>query len=179
MEAGARCSKKLRSAGADNNGEAPVAVTTTGAAEDVDGIDLISELPDELLGEIIYLLPIKEGARTSILAHRWCHLWRSVPLNLDCRKLGWPFQQRRDFVAGLVRGYLGPVHRFITGQVDWIVAPPPRNDWLMSPAFDRLQELSFVFQRPRSDLPWRTFRFSPTLRVLKLKRCNLHDDTTQ
>lgn len=50
------------------------------------GIDRISELPNAVLHHILFLLPIRTVAQTSILSKRWRSLWSTFP-DLDFTKL--------------------------------------------------------------------------------------------
>ncbi|KAJ1278249.1 hypothetical protein BS78_04G065000 [Paspalum vaginatum] len=63
----------------------PVSAAATlscAAAEEGEGVDRISGLPDEILRQVLVRLPAKDGARTAVLSTRWRGLWRSAPLVL-------------------------------------------------------------------------------------------------
>ncbi|CAM0949260.1 unnamed protein product [Alopecurus aequalis] len=150
------------------------------------GADRISNLADAILGEIVSLLPTKQGVRTGILASRWRHIWSSAPLNLDCEDLP---AADEDVLAGIVSrtvsGHPGPGRRFCVPSSFLRHRAATVDDWLRSPALDSLQELEFWFRpyyRPQplqQPPPSSTFRFSATLRVVTIGNCNLPDSIVQ
>ncbi|KAL6631327.1 hypothetical protein ACP70R_028177 [Stipagrostis hirtigluma subsp. patula] len=163
-------------------------------AEGEDGADRISCLPDAILGEIISLLPTKDGARTRTLASRWRHLWLAAPLNLDVSRIP---AANQDALAGVISRILaahpGPARRFSVPALHLHRRRATVAAWLRSPALDNLQELEFdvgeipnrrapqlsLVTRPMQTLPASAFRFSSTLRVLTISKCHLLDNLVE
>ncbi|KAK1606333.1 hypothetical protein QYE76_030006 [Lolium multiflorum] len=133
-------------------------------------LDLISLLPDEILGTIISLLHIEEGARTAILSRRWRHLWRSSPLNLDDGSHLWFLPNARQVASKILSEHQGggrclKVRHIYGADVD---------RWIESPALDNLQEIDLRI----GSLPPSVLRFAPTLRVAVFSCCSFFLEDT-
>ncbi|CAL5091912.1 unnamed protein product [Urochloa decumbens] len=143
--------------------------------------DHISRLLDEVLGEIVSLLPTKDGGRTQVLSSRWRPIWRAAPLNVDL-----------DFHVGggaaisrLLSSHHGPVRRFAVRAVhgertDHVAVTV--DGWLRSPALDNLEDLEFHLGDPTwgipalpPPLPASARRFSSTLRAASFGGCSFPD----
>ncbi|CAO2205563.1 unnamed protein product [Urochloa humidicola] len=143
-------------------------------------VDRISHLPDGVLGDIVSLLPTKDGARTQVLSSRWRPIWRSAPLNLD--HFGPDFTGkclRAGDVSRILSAHQGPSRRFCTGGTIYYGlgdGSAALDRWLQSSALDKLQELKFhrgiSSQQPPPPLPASVDRFSSTLRAASIGGCS-------
>ncbi|KAJ1267280.1 hypothetical protein BS78_07G044400, partial [Paspalum vaginatum] len=128
--------------------------------------DLISRLPDDLLGDVITRLPTADGARTQILSRRWRPLWRSTPLNLDAT-----FDTAADEARAVaaVRAHTGPARRLHLAWRRHVHSTLPMVDDLLlrCPGGARLQELEMYYAPTLSSkAPPSSFPLPRTLRVL-------------
>ncbi|KAF8783643.1 hypothetical protein HU200_000440 [Digitaria exilis] len=130
--------------------------------------DFISRLPDGVLGDIISLLPTRDGARTQILSSRWRPLWRSAPLNIEILRYKWWEHTIASATSRILCEHPGPGRRFCVVYSNANAAGMALVDvWLRSPALDGLQELEFHYFNLSGitplPLPESARRFSPTL----------------
>ncbi|KAM0930797.1 hypothetical protein ACQ4PT_000716 [Festuca glaucescens] len=61
--------------------------------------DRISALPDAVLQHVLTFLQAKEAAQSCVLARRWLHLWKSLPV---LRVTGGHVQESREFMEHLL-----------------------------------------------------------------------------
>uniref|UniRef100_A0ACD5TCN3 Uncharacterized protein n=2 Tax=Avena sativa TaxID=4498 RepID=A0ACD5TCN3_AVESA len=149
-----------------------------GQSSSCDG-DIISGLPDAILGTIISLLPTKEGARTQAISCRWRPLWRTAPLNLEVDRTFCPDEpDRASVISRILSDHSGPARRFCCPSIhlgdDQHYAQVGR--WFQ--ALTNLQELDVSFvrwsPRPETDraLASSLLRVASTLVVAKIRGCN-------
>ncbi|CAN6196713.1 unnamed protein product, partial [Urochloa humidicola] len=149
-----------------------------GEDEEEELVDRISLLPDDILGDIVSLLPTKDGARTQVLSSRWRHVWRAAPLNL---RINGDSSIAVSEISRILDAHPGPGRRFCihTGHVRGNEIPAANanlDSWLRSPALDNLQELELhMLSYPLMPLPASVRRFSPALRVASFENCSFPD----
>ncbi|OEL13362.1 hypothetical protein BAE44_0025619, partial [Dichanthelium oligosanthes] len=150
-------------------------------------------LLDEILGEIISLLPTKDGAATQALASWWRHLWLSAPLNLDISNVTVYEDALSRLISRILGVHPGPARRFSIPPRDLSYCPTIVDACLRSLAVDNLQELELEVQSHGHrcwvllppyhhasscpcysqmwlPLPASAFRFSATLRVATVSK---------
>ncbi|WVZ62717.1 LOW QUALITY PROTEIN: hypothetical protein U9M48_012428 [Paspalum notatum var. saurae] len=133
--------------------------------------DLISRLPDEVLGSIITLLPTKDGARTQILSRRWCRLWCSAaPLNLEAQVGGLDFHEEKQLVSTfrkILSAHEAPFRR-LSLVINQPCNPSPHivDSFLRNPGLDRFQEVELHLQ---TELPMALLRLFPAVSVLSIR----------
>uniref|UniRef100_A0ACD5U3Z9 Uncharacterized protein n=1 Tax=Avena sativa TaxID=4498 RepID=A0ACD5U3Z9_AVESA len=143
--------------------------------DDGGSLDLISALPDDVLGAIISRLPTIDGARTQAISRRWLPLWRSAPLNLVVIfKQGIKNTKLVASVSKILSEHRGDARRlsldlFSPNDVPVRGGERKIDGWLRSRALDSLQELDFTY---RSGMPLSVFRFAPTLCFARFSYCD-------
>ncbi|XP_037473011.1 F-box/LRR-repeat protein At1g06630-like [Triticum dicoccoides] len=141
------------------------------------GLDLISRLPDAVLGTVISLLPTKDGARTQALSRRWRPLWRSAdaPLNLAAAPdLAGDDDSRAALVSRILSGHSGPARRLSLRLALSRRGPGEADGWFRSASLAGLQDLEVTNLEWGSHYPLPPHplvRFAPTLSVLRLGGC--------
>ncbi|KAI4964772.1 hypothetical protein ZWY2020_059571 [Hordeum vulgare] len=152
--------------------------------------DLIGDLPDDILGTIISLLPTKDGARTQAIARRWRPLWRSSPLNLDVPCLYHLVDdefKRLPVVSRILSHHPGPARRFHVPLIE-LRREKERYDedaaqiesWFHSRALDNLEELDISFapleytqgKEKLYPLPRSVLRSASTLLLVAIGSCD-------
>ncbi|CAL5040054.1 unnamed protein product [Urochloa decumbens] len=111
---------------------------------DPDDLDQsISRLTDDLLLEIVKLLPTADGCRSQILSSRWRPLWPSTSPSYKAMDY---WGQEEDRVAANLRVHPGPIRRF---SLRWFRGAfedhPGVNDLLRQPVLDNLQVLELSY----------------------------------
>lgn len=72
-------------------------------------MDRLSQLPDELLAEILYFLPMRDVVKTPVLSKRWRNLWTTIPsLNFENDTMRFhATQELQDFVNQALNQWKG------------------------------------------------------------------------
>ncbi|XBH84184.1 hypothetical protein VPH35_072434 [Triticum aestivum] len=126
-----------------------------------------------MLTIIISILPMKYGARTTVLSRWWRPLCNSTPLDLiDTHELCHGYRKSLDTFSKILGSHPGPTRglrmdKFRSNGKD----QAKLDNWFRSPALDQLEEFTFDDGHMRS-LPTSALCLTPMLHVAKFRNCH-------
>lgn len=116
------------------------------AGDDASRRDHISDLHDDLLLDILVLLPLVEAVRTCVLSRRWRHVWTRVPLlEFDDEEDAPDVSSFADLVAGVIRGYAVDV-----SMPDVFISVRGRDQYTLDEAVSIAASAFLVAQRDKT-----------------------------
>uniref|UniRef100_M8BYK2 Uncharacterized protein n=1 Tax=Aegilops tauschii TaxID=37682 RepID=M8BYK2_AEGTA len=160
---GCEWSNKEAAGEAESHGTAVKRARAGDCGENAD--DLISTLPDDILGNIISLLPTVDGGRTPVRTRT-----PGVPVAASS-----PVSPAAIFK--IISQHHGPARRFYFNcRGAGYLYRNNAQSWLRSPALANLQELDLSYAEPRL-LASVVLCFASTLLVAKIEHCDFPVDT--
>ncbi|XP_048626515.1 putative F-box/LRR-repeat protein At3g18150 [Brassica napus] len=106
-------------------------------------VDLISNLPDEILQQILCFIPIKVAIKTSLLSKRWRHVWCDIPsLTLDVDSL------TAASVTETLTHYTAPKTKIFFLKATKREDIPHIDQWIKCAMSHNVENLSLDFPRP-------------------------------
>ncbi|KAM7472089.1 hypothetical protein LguiA_010272 [Lonicera macranthoides] len=104
--------------------------------------DQISELPEEILINILSLLTLREAVRTSVLSHRWKNLWTFTTGSLDFEFVDQDMGSYLSLVNKILNSHQGATIDEFRVKFDWqIRARSDIDRWLNFALRKRVQRL--------------------------------------
>ncbi|KAL4651389.1 hypothetical protein ACB092_01G156000, partial [Castanea dentata] len=144
--------------------------------------DLFLRLPDDLVESIVFILPIKDAVKTSILSKRWRLFWmKTLVLNFDHNLIENPLQQERLLFVIRVNNLMSLWHgsKVDVFRVHFSLGKefsPQLDQWITDAVNMGALHSSLLWKHEKFyDFPSRLLtkeKFS-TIRHLTLKCCNL------
>lgn len=143
----------------------------------VEGEDRLSEMPGNIIDHILDLMPIKDAAKTSILARKWRYIWCMHPNivldKLTCRKFSTnPLLVLDNTINQILLQHIGNIIKFVLdfSQVDLL--PLTNIDmWIRYVIIKGVRDLTLDFSNNNPYKPPTYIYYYQNLTDLTLNNC--------
>jgi len=106
--------------------------------------DLITNLPKDIIDNILIKLPIRDALKTSILSSKWKYKWCSIPqlvFDENCVPLYYDQKHVVEFICKVLSLHKGPLHKFeITHR--YLQSCPEIDQWILSLSKKNIADLT-------------------------------------